>query len=176
LFIDWLNIIKGDEVMRINEIANAQEQLALWRLISDTIWQVFDQQQAEPSTTARVYSARPTTSQTPSRPATTQSEKNRVVAAPLKPTLSKSKRAVAKTQRPAFVPKPPTPKLAKPILPLSVKNAIPKSSSLLPIKPISPITSINSNKRELPNATKNSSSVTRDALTALNMATKEKQK
>lgn len=35
--------------MRMNEITNTQEQLELWRLISDTIWSVFDQKESEPA-------------------------------------------------------------------------------------------------------------------------------
>ena len=34
--------------MRMNEITNTQDQLELWRLISDTIWNVFDQKESEP--------------------------------------------------------------------------------------------------------------------------------
>ena len=110
--------------MRIDEIANAQEQLALWRLISDTIWQVFDLQQAKPTT----------------RPVIKQSEKNRAVALPTQipvSKVSKSKRPASKARRPAAVSTPPTPTLAKPILPISLNKPTPKPSSLMPIKPIS---------------------------------------
>ena len=36
--------------MRINEIASAEDQMALWRLVSDSVWQAIEtqrQQQAE---------------------------------------------------------------------------------------------------------------------------------
>ena len=82
--------------MRIDEIANAQEQLALWRLISDTIWQVFDLQQAKPTT----------------RPVIKQSEKNRAVALPTQSPISKvskSKRPASKARRPAPAPTPTPP-------------------------------------------------------------------
>ncbi len=34
--------------MRFMEIANPQDQLALWRLISDNVWGAFAQQQPQP--------------------------------------------------------------------------------------------------------------------------------
>ena len=146
--------------MRIDEIANAQEQLALWRLISDTIWQVFDLQQAKPSTT---------------RPVIKQSEKNRAVALPTQSPVSKvskSKRPASKARRPAAAPTLPPPKLAKPILPISLNKPTPKPSSLIPIKPISPITSIGPSKKAMPNITKNLPSAAKDALNAVSKDTK----
>lgn len=149
--------------MRIDEIANAQEQLALWRLISDTIWQVFDLQQAKPSTT---------------RPVIKQSEKNRAVALPTQipiSKVSKSKRPASKARRPAAVSTLPPPKLAKPILPISLNKPTPKPSSLIPIKPISPIspiTSIGPSKKTMPNITKNLPSAAKDALNAVSKDTK----
>lgn len=145
--------------MRIDEIANAQEQLALWRLISDTIWQVFDLQQAKPTT----------------RPVIKQSEKNRAVALPTQipvSKVSKSKRPASKARRPAAVSTPPTPTLAKPILPISLNKPTPKPSSLIPIKPISPITSIGPSKKAMPNITKNLPSAAKDALNGLSKDTK----
>ena len=145
--------------MRIDEIANAQEQLALWRLISDTIWQVFDLQQAKPTT----------------RPVIKQSEKNRAVALPTQipvSKVSKSKRPASKARRPAAVSTPPTPTLAKPILPISLNKPTPKPSSLIPIKPISPITSIGPSKKAMPNITKNLPSAAKYALNAVNRDTK----
>ena len=145
--------------MRIDEIANAQEQLALWRLISDTIWQVFDLQQAKPSST---------------RPVIKQSEKKRAVALPTQSPVSKvskSKRPASKARRPAAARLPP-PKLAKPILPISLNKPTPKPSSLMPIKPISPITSIGPSKKAMPNITKNLTSAAKDALNAVSKDTK----
>ena len=44
--------------MRFMEIANPQDQLALWRLISDSVWGAFAQQQPQPqATTAPVHAA-----------------------------------------------------------------------------------------------------------------------
>ena len=46
--------------MRFMEIANPQDQLALWRLISDNVWGAFAQQQPQPqpqATTAPVHAA-----------------------------------------------------------------------------------------------------------------------
>ena len=145
--------------MRIDEIANAQEQLALWRLISDTIWQVFDLQQAKPTT----------------RPVIKQSEKNRAVALPTQSPISKvskSKRPASKARRPVAAPTLPTPTLAKPILPISLNKPTPKPSSLIPIKPISPITSIGPSKKAMPNITKNLPSAAKYALNAVNRDTK----
>ena len=145
--------------MRIDEIANAQEQLALWRLISDTIWQVFDLQQAKPTT----------------RPVIKQSEKNRAVALPTQipvSKVSKSKRPASKARRPVAAPTLPPPKLAKPILPISLNKPTPKPSSLIPIKPISPITSIGPSKKAMPNITKNLPSAAKYALNAVNRDTK----
>lgn len=145
--------------MRIDEIANAQEQLALWRLISDTIWQVFDLQQAKPTT----------------RPVIKQSEKNRAVALPTQSPISKvskSKRPASKARRPVAAPTLPTPTLAKPILPISLNKPTPKPSSLIPIKPISPITSIGPSKKAMPNITKNLPSAAKDALNGLSKDTK----
>lgn len=145
--------------MRIDEIANAQEQLGLWRLISDTIWQVFDLQQAKPTT----------------RPVIKQSEKNRAVALPTQSPISKvskSKRPASKTRRPAAAAMLPPPKLAKPILPISLNKPTPKPSSLMSIKPISPITSIGPSKKATPNMTKNLPSSAKDALNAVNRDTK----
>ena len=145
--------------MRIDEIANAQEQLALWRLISDTIWQVFDLQQAKPTT----------------RPVIKQSEKNRAVALPTQSPISKvskSKRPASKARRPVAAPTLPTPTLAKPILPISLNKPTPKPSSLIPINPISPITSIGPSKKAMPNITKNLPSAAKYALNAVNRDTK----
>ena len=145
--------------MRIDEIANAQEQLALWRLISDTIWQVFDLQLAKPKT----------------RPVIKQSEKNRAVALPTQSPISKvskSKRPASKARRPVAAPTLPTPTLAKPILPISLNKPTPKPSSLIPIKPISPITSIGPSKKAMPNITKNLPSAAKDALNAVSKDTK----
>ena len=46
--------------MRFMEIANPEDQLALWRLISDNVWGAFAQQQPQPqpqATTAPVHAA-----------------------------------------------------------------------------------------------------------------------
>ncbi len=44
--------------MRFMEIANPQDQLALWKLVSDNVWGAFAQQQPQPqATTAPVHAA-----------------------------------------------------------------------------------------------------------------------
>ncbi len=39
--------MKGGAVVRINEITSAEDQLELWRLISNSVWQTIQQQQQE---------------------------------------------------------------------------------------------------------------------------------
>ena len=46
--------------MRITEIASAEDQMALWRLVSDSVWQAIEtqrQQQAEADQILRLHMA-----------------------------------------------------------------------------------------------------------------------
>lgn len=69
--------------MKINEVASAAEQLALWRLISDTVWAVV-QQQADAEAAERAAAAAPRPRRRGSAPATPpRSRAPRPIASPL---------------------------------------------------------------------------------------------
>ena len=100
--------------MRFMEIANPEDQLALWRLISDNVWGAFAQQQPQPqpqATTAPVHAA--TLGQgraaTPARPVAKHLPRPAPKASP-KPTV-KAKARAAKPKRAPMAPAPkPLPK------------------------------------------------------------------
>lgn len=79
--------------MRFNEIANADDQLALWRLISDNVWSAVMAQAKE------------------------QARLKAQAAATPKPKRIKPKKIVPK-KPPAPKPKPPAPKLPPPKSPV----------------------------------------------------------
>ncbi len=98
--------------MRFMEIANPQDQLALWRLISDNVWGAFAQQQPQPqATTSSVHAA--TLGQgraaIPARPVAKHLPRPTPKASP-KPTV-KAKARAAKPKRAPMAPAPkPLPK------------------------------------------------------------------
>ena len=100
--------------MRFMEIANPEDQLALWRLISDNVWGAFAQQRPQPqpqATTAPVHAA--TLGQgraaMPARPVAKHLPRPAPKASP-KPTV-KAKARAAKPKRAPMAPAPkPLPK------------------------------------------------------------------
>ncbi len=98
--------------MRFVEIANPEDQLALWRLISDNVWGAFAQQQPQPqATTAPVHAA--TLGQgraaTPARPVAKHLPRPSPKASH-QPTV-KAKARAAKPKRAPMAPAPkPLPK------------------------------------------------------------------
>lgn len=95
--------------MRFMEIANPEDQLALWRLISGNVW-------SEVMTQVKPAAA----------------EKAQAAATP-KPKKFKPKKAIPKAP-PALKPKPPTPKppLAKSPVPPQPRSVAPSRPSPLP--------------------------------------------
>ena len=86
--------------MRFMEIANPQDQLALWRLISDNVWGAFAQQQPQPqATTAPVHAV------------TLGQGRAAIPAKPVAKHLPKAKARAAKPKRAPMAPAPkPLPK------------------------------------------------------------------
>ena len=46
--------------MRINEIASAEDQVALWRLVSDSVWQAIETQRQQQAQAEQVKAAKAT--------------------------------------------------------------------------------------------------------------------
>ncbi len=87
--------------MRFTEIINPEDQLALWRLISDKVWSTFGQTAPKPGATA----------QPPVAPVTAPKVLSRVSVKPLR----KGKATPAKKGKPKKLPMVPPPKpLPKP--------------------------------------------------------------
>ena len=91
--------------MRFTEIINPEDQLALWRLISDKVWSTFGQTDQQPSAAAVKHLVTPTTEKpAPKGPS----------RAPAKP-LRKGKTNPENKVKPKKAPMAPTPKpLPKP--------------------------------------------------------------
>jgi len=88
--------------MRFMEIANPEDQLALWRLISDNVWGAFGQQQPQPQPQA-------TTAPVPA--ATLGQGRAAIPAKPVAKHLPKAKARAAKPKRAPMAPAPkPLPK------------------------------------------------------------------
>jgi len=76
--------------MRINEIASAEDQMALWRLVSDSVWQAIETQRQQQA----------------------QAEQARAAKAKLKPRDSRKVKGRSAVPMPS--PKPPPPKKSPP--------------------------------------------------------------
>jgi len=76
--------------MRINEIASAEDQMALWRLVSDSVWQAIENQRQQQA----------------------QAEQAKAAKAKLKPRGSKKGKGRSAAPMPS--PKPPPPKKSPP--------------------------------------------------------------
>ena len=111
-------MVTGGRNMRLKEFADAEEQLALWRLVNQSVWAAIEsqarQQQAEKA--AKAQAAKP----------------------------KRAKRgAVAKPAKPRVPVSPPKPSPAKPAIqnqPLAVK-APAQQQLVQPIKPTTPLPS-----------------------------------
>ena len=86
--------------MRFTEIINPEDQLALWRLISDKVWSTFGQTAPQPSAAA---------AQHPVAPATPKPAPKGLSRVPAKP-LRKGKATPAKKGKPKKAPMAPPPK------------------------------------------------------------------
>ena len=75
--------------MRINEIASAEDQMALWRLVSDSVWQAIETQRQQQA----------------------QAEQAKAAKAKLKPRGSR--KGKGRSAAPMPLPKPPAPKKAQ---------------------------------------------------------------
>ena len=92
--------------MRFTEIANPEDQLALWKLVSDKMWAAFGQQANQQS--------KPVPTQHPVAPATPKPAAKGLSRVPAKP-LRKGKATPAKKGKPTKAPIAPPPKpLPKP--------------------------------------------------------------
>ena len=101
--------------MRFTEIINPEDQLALWRLISDKVWSTFGQ-------TAPQLSAAAT--QHPVAPATPKPAAKGLSRTPAKP-LRKGKATPAKKDKPKKAPMAPPPKplpKPKPLQPTQIQT------------------------------------------------------
>ena len=76
--------------MRINEIASAEDQMALWRLVSDSVWQAIETQRQQQA----------------------QAEQAKAAKAKLKPRSSRKGKGRSAVPMPS--PKPPPPKKSSP--------------------------------------------------------------
>ena len=74
--------------MRLDEFANAEDQMALWKLINDNVWQAIETQRQQQAREAQAKAAK----------------------AKLKPRKGR-KRAAPKISIPSVGPKPPPPKI-----------------------------------------------------------------
>ena len=99
--------------MRFMEIANPEDQLALWKLVSDKMWDTFAQQVGQP------VSSQPSPSQiSQGRPTTPVGASAKPIAKPLRPVTknkhkapTKGKARASKTKRAPMAPAPkPLPK------------------------------------------------------------------
>jgi ATP-dependent exoDNAse (exonuclease V) beta subunit len=76
--------------MRINEIASAEDQMALWRLVSDSVWQAIETQRQQQAQAAQAKAAK----------------------AKLKPRGGR--KGKSKSAAPMAAPRPPPPKKSSP--------------------------------------------------------------
>jgi len=100
--------------MRFMEIANPEDQLALWKLVSDKMWDTFAQQVGQP------VSSQPSPSQiSQGRPTTPVGASAKPIAKPLRPIAKNKHKAPtkgkARASKPKRAPMAPAPKpLPKP--------------------------------------------------------------
>ena len=100
--------------MRFMEIANPEDQLALWKLVSDKMWDTFAQQVGQP------VSSQPSPSQiSQGRPTTPVGASAKPIAKPLRPVTKNKRKAPkkgkARASKPKRAPMAPAPKpLPKP--------------------------------------------------------------
>ena len=91
--------------MRINEIASAEDQMALWRLVSDSVWQAIETQRQQQA----------------------QAEQAKAAKAKLKPRGSR--KGKSRSAAPMPLPKPPAPKKSPPPENPSVKTSQPPTAN-----------------------------------------------
>ena len=91
--------------MRINEIASAEDQMALWRLVSDSVWQAIETQRQQQAQAAQAKAAK----------------------AKLKPRGGR--KGKSKSAAPMPSPKPPPPKKSPPPANPSVKPSQPPAAN-----------------------------------------------
>jgi hypothetical protein len=91
--------------MRINEIASAEDQMALWRLVSDSVWQAIETQRQQQA----------------------QAEQVRAAKAKLKPRGSRKGKGRSTAPMPS--PKPPPPKKFPPPENPSFKSTQPPAAN-----------------------------------------------
>lgn len=117
--------------MRINEIASAEDQMALWRLVSDSVWRAIETQRQQQAQAAQAKAAK----------------------AKLKPRGGR--KGKSKSAAPMPSPKPPPPKKSPPPANPSVKPSQPpaanpqaqslaqRQQALVPQKPVTTATASN---------------------------------
>jgi len=106
--------------MRLQEFADAEEQIKLWKLISDSVWLSIKQQATEQE------QKRATSQKKPSKkkPRPTTSKKPKTVSQPKLPSAQKSVSAPKPTKSSKQQKKQLPPQLVKPqVLPLAFKNS-----------------------------------------------------
>ena len=91
--------------MRINEIASAEDQMALWRLVSDSVWQAIETQHQQQAQAAQAKAAK----------------------AKLKPRGGR--KGKSRSAAPIAAPKPPPPKKAPPPAHPSAKPSQPPAAN-----------------------------------------------
>ena len=91
--------------MRINEIASAKDQMALWRLVSDSVWQAIETQRQQQA----------------------QAEQAKAAKAKLKPRGSRKGKSRSAAPMPS--PKPPPPKKSPPSENPNVKPSQPPAAN-----------------------------------------------
>jgi len=113
--------------MRLQEFADAEEQIKLWKLISDSVWHSIKQQAIEQEQKRATSQKKPSKKKT--RPTT--SKKPKTVRQPKLPSAQKSVSATKPTKSPKQQQQLP-PQVVKPqVLPLVFKNTA-RSNSAMP--------------------------------------------
>ena len=102
--------------MRLQEFADAEEQIKLWKLISDSVWHSIKQQTTEQEQKRASCQKKPSKK----KPRPTRSKKPKSVSQPKLPIAQKSVAAPKPTKQQKQLP----PQLVKPqVLPLVFKNS-----------------------------------------------------
>ena len=105
--------------MRLQEFADAEEQIKLWKLINDSVWHSIKQQATEQEQKRATSQKKPSKKLRPTR-----SKKPKTVSQPKLPNAQKSVSATKPTKPTKQSKKQVPPQLAKPqVLPLVFKNS-----------------------------------------------------
>ena len=100
--------------MRIDEFASAKEQLALWRLVNDNVWQAIETQRQQQAQAAQAKAAKAKL-----KPRKGRKGDRGKLSIPMPPPLSSPKAPQAKKPRPHPTPSRPSHRISNPQLRVS---------------------------------------------------------